>query len=148
MKPPSWHKQHPKRQEGENYHHVFFEKNLYKGSFEKMFRNHVGLVLPLNEEVHSYLHRIVPPPPKPLREEMADCMEFIRDRDKWNHLDNPYWGIEATMQYFVYRGADKPEHEERCHDIRHNLAQQIGIMAHEHTGELSIVTIDQGDKAA
>ena len=132
MKPPSWHQGHPKRQDGENYHHAFFHKPEYKTSFEKMFRNHVGLVIPINESVHQYLHSIVEPPPKPMKEEMADIMQCIKDRDAWSHLDNKFWALEATMQYYVYRGADQPQHEQRASEIRYNIAQQIGIMANEH----------------
>ena len=100
-----------------------------------MFRNHVGLVIPLNEEVHRYLHLEVEAPPKPMKEEMADIMQCIKERDAWSHIDNKFWALEATMQYYVYRGADKPEHEERASDIRLNLARQIGIMSGEHTVE-------------
>lgn len=141
MKPPSWHKGHPKRAEGENYHHVFWEGKDYKRLHERKFRNHVGLVIPLKEDVHNYLHLIVPAPPKPLKSEMSDCIDFIEERDKWEH-EGRFWAMDAAMQYFVYRGADQPQHEERCKEIRHNLAMQIGIMSTGKTGELILPNIE------
>jgi hypothetical protein len=124
--------------DGTSKHHVWWERRDYKSSIEKRFRNHAGLVIPLNNDVHKFLHLVVPAPPKPMKEEIVECIQFMKDRDEWPHLDNPYWAMEACMQYFVYRGADQPQHEERAHDIRHNLAQQIGIMAGEHTVERPI----------
>lgn len=113
---------------------------MYKSKEEKAFRNLIGFVIPLPIAVHNEIHAQmdINPPQKPLKVERLECIEFVGDRDKWAHEDNPYWAIEAAMQYFVYRGADKPEHEERCSDTRRKLAQQIGIMAGQHTLEKPI----------
>ncbi len=134
MKPPKWHKGHPKRGPGENYHHVWFgeRKRDYHTKEEKDFRNSIGFVFPMIIAHHNELHAQVSPPPKPTKAERIECLQFVKDRDAWAHEDNPYWAVEAAMQYFVYRGADQPQHEERCHEIRYNLAKQIGIMAAEY----------------
>lgn len=118
--------------EGESYHHVFWEKRDYKKRAERNFRNHRGLVIPLNDEVHKYLHAVVEPPPKPMPWEMLGAQAYINSRDEWEH-HTPYWAMDAVMQYFVYVGANDPSQEERCHDIRWNLARQIGVMVGEHT---------------
>lgn len=132
MKPPKWHKDKELRQPGENYHHVWHgeRKRDYWTKEERFFKNHFGFVFPMIIEPHNDLHARVAPPPKPTRYEREGCLEFVADRHAWAHEDNRYWALEAAMQYFVYRGADKPEHEQRCSEIRRNLAQQIGIIAH------------------
>lgn len=138
MKPPSWHNGHPKRERGENYHHLFFHKPQYKSAFEKQFRNHVGLVIPEKIPVHDYLHMVVPAPPKFTKNEMGDCIDFIKQSKDSVDTDNRFWGAEAVMRYTVFMEADSPQVGERMHDIRWNLAQQIGIMAGQHTLEKPI----------
>jgi hypothetical protein len=135
MKPPKWHKGHPKREKGENYHHLFFHKPLYKSAFEKQFRNSVGLVIPEKIPVHDYLHMVVPPPPKFTKNEMGDCLEFLQQSKDSVDTENRFWGAEAVMRYTVFMEADSPEVGERMHDIRWNLAKQIGVMAGAHTLE-------------
>lgn len=153
MKPPSWHKGHPKRKPNEDYHHSFWEARDYRGAYERTFRNHVGLVLPIDKQVHSYLHVIVPPPPKFTRNEMADCIDFVKE-SKEHDGDNRFYGLEAVMRYTVFLEMDNPPVGERMHDIRYNLAQQIGIMDHEHTAEhvidlnANVIHLDRGEQAA
>lgn len=141
MKPPRWHKGHPKRQHGEDYHHSFFEGRDYKGSYEKSFRNHVGLVIPVNQQVHSYLHSVVPPPPKFTKNEMGDCIDFVKQSQEYDNTENAFWGLEAVMRYTVFLEVDSPAVGERVRDIRLNLARQIGVMAHEHTDEMPVVKL-------
>ena len=136
---------HPKLEAGQDYHHIWWEKSSYRKRHERAFRNHVGLVLPVDIPVHQFLHHVIEPPEKPTREEMDECLRFINDRDAWAHEDNPYWAVEASMQYFVYRGADHPELEERCHDIRYNLARQIGVLAGHHTDEHPVIHIPRNN---
>lgn len=138
MKPPSWHQGHPKREKGENYHHLFFHKPQYKSAFEKQFRNHVGLVIPEKIPVHNYLHMVVPPPPKFTKNEMGDCLEFLQESKNTVDTDNRFWGAESVMRYTVFMEMDSPQVGERMHNIRWNLAQQIGIMAGQHTLEKPI----------
>ena len=158
MKPPKWHKGHPPRAPGENYHHVWFgeRKKDYWTKEERGFKNTIGFVFPMMISHHDELHALVKPPPKPLQVERFECLDFVKQRDSWAHDGNPYWAVEAAMTYFVYRGADKPEHEQRCHDIRWNLAQQIGIMAHggkiepvqaelPHTNVIQFPTVENTD---
>lgn len=128
---------------GKNWHHAFWEHAWYtKDKEEKKFVEHDGLVLQLPVAVHSYLHDLIYAPPKPMKEEIIECMKFIDQRDTWDHKDNPYWAMEASMSYFTYRGASMPKHEERCHDIRYNLAKQIGVMAGNHTAFNPVTTND------
>lgn len=138
MKPPRWHQGHPKRSENEDYHHLFWEARDYRGSYEKAFRNQVGLVLPLDKQIHSYLHMVVPPPPKLRKNEMADCIDFIKQGKEYDGETNRFWGAEAVMRYTIFLEMDSPPVGERMHDIRWNLARQIGVMAGEHTIERPI----------
>lgn len=138
MKCPGWHNGHPKREANEDYHHVFWEARDYKTTHERMFRNHVGLVLPVDKQVHSYLHYVVPPPPKFTKNEMGDCVDFVKQSQEHDTGDNRFWGAEAVMRFTVFTEMDAPHTSERMHDIRWNLAQQIGIMAGEHTVERPI----------
>lgn len=133
MKPPSWHKGHPKRAKNEDYHHAFWEARDYNGSYERAFRNHVGLVIPLDKQVHSYLHHVVPPPQKFTRNEMADCVDFIKQSQEYDAESNKFWGLDAIMRYTVFLEVDNPPVADRMHNIRYNLAQQIGIMDNSHT---------------
>ena len=150
MKPPSWHKGHPKRGKNEDYHHLFWEARDYKGSYEREFRNHVGLVIPLDKQVHSYLHFVVLPPPKFTKNEMADCMDFVKQGQEYDAETNKFWGAGAVMRYTVFLEMDNPPVAERMHNIRYNLAQQIGIMAGQHTIENPLPNyqeIDRGEAA-
>lgn len=133
MKPPSWHQGHPKRAIGENYHHLWFHKPDYRSKAEKEFRNHKGLVLPLPIPVHDYLHMIVSAPPKFKKQEMEDCLYFVEQSEEQDNTGNKFWGAEAVMRYTVFLEMDNPAVAERAHDIRWNLAQQIGIMSGAHT---------------
>lgn len=139
MKPPSWHNGHPKRGKNEDYHHLFWEARDYKGSYERAFRNHVGLVIPLDKQVHSYLHFVVPPPPKFTKNEMADCIDFVKQGEEYDSETNRFWGAEAVMRYTIFLEMDaRHDNDKRMHNIRDNLAQQIGVMANNHTYERPI----------
>lgn len=109
-------------------HHLWFEKWKYKTPEDKLFRQFGAFVIkgvPL--EIHKELHAQVEPPPKPYPKEMIGCLATAQNCIK-SH-DNPLWGAESAMQYFVWRGATYPETEPHCRDIRWNLAKQIGILA-------------------
>lgn len=109
-------------------HHLFFEKWQYKTPKEKQFRRFGAFVIknvPL--EVHKKLHSEVPPPPKPYPKEMFGCIQAVVSSERKH--DDPLWGAESAMQYFVWRGATYPETEPHCREIRWNLAKQIGILA-------------------
>jgi len=104
-----------------------------------MFRNHVGLVIPLDKQVHSYLHFVVPPPPKFTKNEMADCIDFVKQGEEYDSDTNRFWGAEAVMRYTIFLEMDaRHDNDKRMHNIRDNLAQQIGVMANNHTYERPI----------
>lgn len=121
---------HPKA----NRHHVWFEKRDYRKRSEREFRNYKGFVIPDTQiDVHNYLHAEVEPPEKPYRDEMLGILALCADRDEYDHSDNPFWAMESAMAYYVGREVDSPNDAEHCRAIRFNLAQQIGILANEHT---------------
>lgn len=108
--------------------HIWWTKFEYRTPEEKRFRSFGAFVIgcvPL--EVHKQLHHDVGPPPKPYRWEMQPCMEFAQESQR-NH-DNPLWGVESAIQFYVVRGIEFPETEPHCREIRWNLAKQIGVLA-------------------
>lgn len=123
---------YPPRQEGQNYHHVL-PQSQYTTDYEHKLGRHKGLVIPEFIPVHDYLTKTVPFPPKFLYNEIGDCLQFLKQSSERDNTGNRFWGVEAVMRYTVFLEMDNEEASERAHDIRWNLAQQIGVMAGQHT---------------
>lgn len=118
---------------GQNYHHVL-PQHQYRTKDEHKLTWHPGLVRPLDIPVHDYLHKVVPFPPQFKLNEIPDAVDFLNQSAEHDTKDNPFWGIEAIMRYTVFLEMDsRVDNDKRMHDIRYNLAQQIGIMAGQHT---------------
>lgn len=109
-------------------HHIWYERWQYKTKQEKQFRSFGAFVIKnVPAEIHKQLHHEVSPAPKPYPKEMFGCLEAVSA--SFRSHDDPLWGVESAMQYFVWRGAVYPETEPHCRVIRWNLAKQIGILA-------------------
>lgn len=109
-----------------NRHHVFHSKRWYRHGFERTnFRNHKGLLVPMPIELHKDLHANVPPPPKPLRWMMHQCIEVLDATAPTEHA----WGVLAAQEYF-YDLADSYRTGEAdiAHRIANNLSQQLGYI--------------------
>jgi hypothetical protein len=104
-----------------------FEQYDDKYPIEREFHQHNELVIPLFRCIHNSLHLALLAPPKPSREEMIECVDFINQVPK-ELQKGSLWGAERAMEYFVYAGAERPYREEVAHEIRHNYAAQIAIM--------------------
>ena len=134
---------------GQNYHHVL-PQSQYTTKEEHKLSRHKGLVIPEFIPVHDYLTKVVPFQPKFLQNEIPDAVDFLDQSDEYDHKQNRFWGVEAIMRYTVFMEMDSKQHAERMHNIRWNLAQQIGIMAGQHTIENPLPNyqeIDQGEAA-
>jgi hypothetical protein len=125
---------------GQSYHHVF-PQSQYTTEDEHKLSRHPGVIKPLDIPVHDYLTATVPFPPKFKLNEIPDAVDFLNQSAEHDTKDNPFWGIEAIMRYTVFMEMDSEQHAERMHDIRWNLARQIGVMAGEHTFENPVTSI-------
>jgi len=67
----------PKLGRGQNRHHVFWENRWYKGRVENEFRNHAGLVIPMNAQDHADLHYELRPPKKPNHDQMRHILGLV-----------------------------------------------------------------------
>ncbi len=86
-----------------NRHHLFFQKASYKGTFQRRFRNHEGLVIPVLKTAHKELHNVLGPPPKPTSDMMEGCLEVLSQ--DLSELDvNPFYALNAVVNYLgVYK---------------------------------------------
>lgn len=98
-----------------NRHHTFWMRRDYKTPIERAFRNHHGLVIPVDVDVHAELHANLYPPPKPHRELM---LGILNNLEEYN-LANPLDGLEITIDYL------------ETGRIRKHLIQQLGFLAVE-----------------
>lgn len=110
-----------------NHHHIWHERRDYRAPIEREFREFSGFIIPVFKTVHERLHDEVLPPPKPLKSEMTSCLGYL-SLSAPRSMKDPLWAVERAMQHFVFIGANDPEREPVAHDIRHNLAHQIGIL--------------------
>lgn len=109
-------------------HHVWHKRKDYIDGIEYEFREFHGFVIPCLKTTHALLHEKTSPPPKPTKEEMLSCLGYLALSEKRSQKD-PLWALERAMQHFVFIGADRPDREPVAHEIRHNLAMQIGILS-------------------
>jgi len=113
-----------------NRHHLFFQKDSYKGTFQRKFRNHEGLVIPVLKSAHKELHSILSPPPKPTPDMMEGCLEVL-SQDLTELETNPFYALEAVVNYLdIYRqqidDLSLATHAER---IKRHLGFQAVILA-------------------
>src|SRR5665213_782898 len=87
-----------------NRHHLFFPEVDYHGEFQKRFRNHEGLVVPVLRTAHTDLHDLIYAPIKPTREMMADCIEILDHADLSALETNPLFALNAVANYLdIYK---------------------------------------------
>lgn len=129
-----------------NDHHVLFPKKAYRTKTERKFRNQEGLLIrDVDVGVHNYLHRQVIPPPQPTKAERDDITDILEEARWYNHEDNPFWGAEIILSYYVAVEIEHPERAEIAREMRTNVAQQIGIFTVGHmpdTEEMKLFMLD------
>jgi hypothetical protein len=81
-----------------NRHHLSFTEDSYKGKYERRFRNHEGLVIPVLRSAHKDLHDWLGPPPKPTAEMMRGCIDTL-DQDLTILEINPFYALNAIVNY-------------------------------------------------
>lgn len=125
-----------------NIHHVWYHKTDYRGRVERHFRNNVGFLIPTPVSNHNQVHRALwNGPPKPTKDEMIDCMDFMEESHESFKVDR-FWGPEAAMKFFIIKEFENEEETDRYHEIRHHLAKQIGILSRRLTG-VELPTVEE-----
>ncbi len=112
-----------------NRHHLFFQKDIYKGSFERRFRNHQGLVIPVLKSAHKELHAILAPPPKPTPDMMQGCLDVL-SQDLIELEFDPFFALNAVIDYLgVYKQrVDDLALATHAEKIRRHLGFQAEIL--------------------
>ncbi len=106
--------------QGENLHHVFWERRAYKTPIEKLARNLGGLVIRVDIDNHNELHAVLPPPPKPPHEVLSDLVVYMREVGAGK---DTLEGLEAASTWFDRMGLD---------DIANNLEWQHYYLSGEY----------------
>ena len=104
----------------ENRHHSFWMRRNYKTPLERAFRNHHGLVIPTDVDLHKELHAHMSPPPKPNRDLMIGIINNLED----HHLTHPLDGLLFTIDYV----------EDRNERLTNHLVTQLGYLGVEGVG--------------
>lgn len=133
-----------------NVHHAFYHRALYRKKHEREFRNFHGFQIPTQVAVHNRLHHeLFLGPPKPTKQEMSDCLDFVKEAHE-SFKTERFWGVEAAMKYFIIAEFDNEADTERYRATRLHLAHQIGALSRKSTGiELpSVEELYQYGKAA
>lgn len=117
--------------QGENLHHFFYQRRVYRQAHERMFKNHVGLVAPVPIQPHRDLHaHMFYGPPKPTRGQMSAVMEILDATPVEDRTG--YWGALATAEFFRAEAeVQTPRIAERSERIANHLERQLGFIAVE-----------------
>lgn len=100
-----------------NKHHIWYPRRSYHGSIEKNFRNYYGFVIPTEQRNHNLLHsQLRDGSPKPTRQEMGDCIDFVED---WLVSDE-LTATRAAAEFFRLQDREK---------ISDHLLRQVGILS-------------------
>lgn len=117
-----------------NNHHIWYPKSQYKHGINRQFRNTVGLVIPTPVSNHNQLHaELLHGPPKPPRNEMIDCMDYLEDIHPSMKVDR-FWAVEAVKRFMIISEFDNEAEADRYQSTRWHLSRQIGILSHKLSG--------------
>lgn len=111
-------------------HHIFFERAWYRKQYEREFRCHRGLIIPMPHLEHKALHADVEAPPKPLPYQIREATKVL-DSVPYKERDMPLWGVLAVKDYFD-READHHGLKEsgvRARQVCENIERQLGYLA-------------------
>lgn len=109
-------------------HHYFFGEREPQSLVEVRFKACTNLIEPVRADVKQLVETRLEAPTEPTIEEMIGCMTFL-ERVCPQNKSKPFWRGMNTMQYFVYAGAENPQREPECSDIRLSVAKQIGFLS-------------------
>jgi hypothetical protein len=121
-----------------NRHHLFFQKDSYKGTFQRKFRNHEGLVIPVLKSSHKELHNILAPPPKPTHDMMDGCLNTL-EQDLSKLMVDPFFAVHAICDYLeMYRQrVDDISLSKLAQGIIQNLSFQVQILTNNTLVEVT-----------
>lgn len=109
-------------------HHYFFGESEPQSLVEVRFKAFNNLIEPVTRDVSKLVETRIEPPQTPTIEEMIGCMTFM-NRVCPENQSKPFWRGMNAMQYFVYAGAENPQREPECAEIRYSIARQIGFLS-------------------
>lgn len=111
-------------------HHYFFEDREPRSLVEKRFLECPDLIEPVTIGAKELVETRLESPIIPTIEEMVGCMAFMH-RIPHDMRERPFWRGMGLMQYFVYEGANNPQREPECAEVRLCIAKQIGFLSIE-----------------
>ena len=119
-----------KHVDGYNRHHVFWTRDSYRTSTERAFRNHAGLIVLMDESVHSDLHAELEPPLKPTKNQMLGALALLGQLD---YRDNQLGTLDVLAWHF------REQDSNQARSIGKHLHQQLDKYlvegAYEHGNE-------------
>jgi hypothetical protein len=114
-----------------NRHHLFFPEVDYPGVFQRRFRNHEGLVIPVLKTAHKDLHDLIYAPLKPTREMMQDCVEILDQADLSVLEANPLFALNAIVNYLDIYKLDDNKLADRAQKIQSHLGFQAVLLSNK-----------------
>lgn len=127
---------YPLKQKGTSCHHVAYQYKWYIGELEhKRYQYNTALLVPVPNNRHNFgklaLHSLIDPvygpPPKPKKELMEDCVDYMEALD----LRNSRISRLAEVIDFYFNQADEhtsPETAQQALDIGTHYAMQHWII--------------------